>query len=103
MTIAKLFFAILAASLAGLILWAMAADARPLPDVLAALSAQPWVVVTLSDLYIGFFISAAIILLAERRLAVGLFWALPVFVLGNVWTAVWLILRLKVLAARLRP
>ena len=102
MTFVRSCFAVLAAGLAALIAWAMSVDGRALPEILSALLAQPWVVVTLADLYIGFFVSAATILLFERRLWVGLFWALPVFVLGNVWTAVWLFLRFKVLAARLR-
>lgn len=98
----RLLFALLGAALAALIVWAMAVDGRPLLEVLAGLFAQPWAAVTLADLYVGFAISAAVILLTERRLWVGLFWALPVFVLGNVWTALWLVLRFKVLAARLR-
>ena len=102
MTNVRLLFAGLGAGLAALIFWAMAADGRPLGDVLAALFAQPWVVVTLADLYLGFVILAAIMLLTERRLWVGLFWALPLFVLGNVWAVVWLVIRLPVLAARLR-
>lgn len=70
--------------------------------MLAAMFAEPWTVVTLADLYLGFVIAAAAILLAERRLAVGLAWALPVFVLGNIWTAIWVALRLPRLARRLR-
>ncbi len=102
MVSARVIFACFAAGLAALIAWAMGADSRPLYDILSGLFAQPWAVVTFADLYIGFAISAAVILLTERRLWVGLFWALPVFVLGNVWTALWLVLRFKVLAARLR-
>ncbi|MBY0422268.1 MAG: DUF1475 family protein [Parvularculaceae bacterium] len=102
MTTTRILFAALGAGLLALIFWAMAADGRPLLDVLSGLFAQPWAVVTLADLYIGFAVSAAVILLTERRLWVGLFWAAPIFVLGNVWTAVWLVLRIKVLAARLR-
>ena len=102
MTQTRFLYALLGAGLAALIFWAMAADGRPLAAVLGALFAQPWVVVTLADLYLGFSVLAAIMLLTERRLWVGLFWALPLFVLGNVWAALWLVIRLPVLAARLR-
>lgn len=102
MTVSRILFIVLGAGLAALIVWAMAADGRALGDVLVGMVGQPWVVVTLADLYLGFLIAAAIILLTERRLWVGLFWAIPVFFLGNVWAALWLVLRLPVLVARLR-
>lgn len=102
MTVTRLLFAVLAIGLTGLILWAVSADGRSLPAVSSSLIAAPWALVALADLYVGFTISAAFILLAERRLWVGLVWALPIFVLGNVWSALWLIVRLKRLAGLLR-
>lgn len=102
MTLLRLLLAVLAVGLTALIFWAMGADGRPLGAVLAALVADPWTVVTLVDLYLGFFIAAVIIVLAEKRLWVGLLWALPIFVLGNLWTAAWLALRLPWMVARLR-
>lgn len=91
-----------AALLSVMIAWAMGTDGRSLGAVLAAMLAEPWTAVTLADLYLGFFVSAAIILIAEKRVLVGLFWALPTFVLGNLWTALWLALRFPSLKARLR-
>ena len=91
-----------AAGLAALIVWAIGADPRPLGEVLAAMTSEPWTVVAMADLYLGFFIMAAVIFLAERNLLVAVFWALPIFVLGNVWSALWLALRAPFLAARLR-
>lgn len=98
----RTLFAVLAAGLGGMIVWALAADGRPLLEILSGLLAEPWAAVTFADLYLGFAISAAIIILTERRLWIGLFWALPVFILGNVWTVIWLILRLDVLHTRLK-
>jgi hypothetical protein len=66
------------------------------------LSTLPWGVVTLMDLYIGFVLFAIIVFLTERSWIAALLWALPVFVLGNVWSAVWLALRLPALVRRLR-
>ena len=102
MILTRLLIALSGAVLAAAIFWAMGADGRPLGVVLGEMTSDPWTVVTLVDLYLGFILSAVVILLAEKRLAVGLLWAAPVFLLGNVWTAVWFILRLPSLVARLR-
>ena len=102
MTITRIFLSAGAAALAYAIFWAMEADGRDLFTVLGAMFADPWTVVTFIDLYLGFLIAALIIVVAERRLMVGLVWAIPIFFLGNVWTALWLIIRLPSLVARLR-
>ena len=98
----RVILALGALALGAAIYWALGADPRPLGDILADMSSRPWTVVTLVDLYLGFAIAAIIILLAERSLIVGLIWAAPVFFLGNIWTAAWLIVRLPTLARRLR-
>lgn len=98
----RLFFLLAALGLSALIMWALEADGRELVAVLAAMVHEPWTVVTLADLYLGFAVLAAIIILAERRLLWGVLWAAPIFVLGNLWTALWLALRLPALARRLR-
>lgn len=82
------------AGLAAAIFWALEADARGLGPVLQEMLSDPWSVVTLIDLYLGFFISAIVMVLVERRLWIGILLAIPVFVLGNVWTALWALLRL---------
>jgi Protein of unknown function (DUF1475) len=69
-----------------------------------ALLEQPWGLVSLVDLYVGLAMIAMIMVLTERSFVAGALWALPLFVLGNVWTAIWLLLRLPSLAERLsRP
>jgi hypothetical protein len=68
------------------------------------LTTLPWGVATLTDLYVGFAFFAVIVFLAERSWVAALVWSLPIFVLGNIWSAVWLILKLPSLARRLnRP
>lgn len=102
MTGFRILLLVFGLALVALIVWAMGADGRALGAVLAAMAGDPWTVVTLADLYLGFVIAAVVMMLAERRWWIGLFWAMPVFVLGNVWTALWLALRLPSLARRLR-
>ncbi|MDX2235823.1 MAG: DUF1475 family protein [Hyphomonadaceae bacterium] len=64
----------------------------------------PWGVVTLADLYIGFVLFAVIIFLAERSWLSAALWSVPLFFLGNIWAALWLVLRLPSLARRInRP
>ncbi len=76
------------ALLAGVILWAF--GQAPFWESAAAIARNPWGVVTLVDLYLGFFIFAIVIARFEpsRPLAVGLIAAMPI--LGNVVPLAWL-------------
>ena len=93
MTIARIIAALGGLTLAGLIIWAVPASNEDLAGVLSRLPEDPWFLVTMTDLYLGFFLSAALIGALERKLVPTLLWAAPIFVLGNVWTAVWFVLR----------
>ncbi|MEM8770119.1 MAG: hypothetical protein AAGD92_00595 [Pseudomonadota bacterium] len=102
MTMFRCLLAFAAIVLIAAIYWAMGADDRGLGPVLAEMASKPWTIVTLIDLYLGFFLGAAVIWLFERSLWVKLLWAAPVFVLGNVWTAVWFAIRLPEINRRIR-
>jgi len=91
-----------ALALIGAIVWAMGADDRGLAPVLLEMLSEPWSVVTLIDLYFGFILCAVVIALFERSWPARALWIFPIFVLGNVWTAVWFVLRLPEMARRLR-
>ncbi len=71
----------------------------PLAEEVGALLAPAWGAVTLADLYLGFFVAAAVIVAVEKDTRVGFAWALPIFVLGNVVTAAWAVWRLPRLVA----
>jgi len=90
----------LAAAFLALLVWASTKGGAG--EAMAFLTGTPWGITTAADLYLGFLLSAVVIWLAEERKAVALLWALPIFVLGNVWTAVWFVVRLPRLAARLK-
>ena len=66
-----------------------------------AITMLPWGQVTLADLYLGFFFTALAVFAVERSWKARLFWALPTFVLGNVWPAIWIVVRWRVILARL--
>lgn len=64
----------------------------------------PWGRAGLVDLYVGFLIFATLVFITERSWLRAAAWALPVFVLGNIWAALWFVLRLPDLVQRLsRP
>lgn len=86
--------------LLGLIVWA--AGAADMGASFSAMMQDPWGVVALADLYLGFLILAAVIWIAEPNKALALAFILPLPVLGNVWAALWLALRLGRLAAKMR-
>lgn len=97
--IPRLFLLIPTLVLTALIVWAVRAG-----DFAGAgdwLTAEPWGIVTLTDLYFGFTLSALVIAATERRWLPALFWILPIFVLGNVWTGLWFLFRWPELARRL--
>lgn len=87
-------------ALLGLILWAIFAQHElhgGFFDQVSVLTTLPWGIVSLADLYLGFALFAVVVFLTERSLLLALFWALPVFVFGNVWAAVWFVVRLPLL------
>lgn len=106
MSALRIAVAVLALVLLGVIVWAIA-QTGSLSDFryeTEALLEQPWGLVSIVDLYVGLGMIAMIMVLTERSFVAGVLWALPLFVLGNIWTAVWLLLRLPSLAERLsRP
>ena len=91
MTFLRILVAVGGLVLAALIVWAVQAG-----DFSAAgawLTSDPWGMVTLADLYLGFAILAVLIWVLEPNKRVALLFILPLPVLGNVWAAVWLALR----------
>lgn len=91
-------------ALLGLVLWA----AFSLTDLhggfieqLKVLTTLPWGVAALADLYVGFLLFAVLVFLTERSWVVAALWAVPVFIVGNIWAALWFVIRLPYLAKQL--
>lgn len=104
MTVLRAAIAILCLALLGLVLWAAFAmqDLHgTFFDQFAVLTTLPWGIATLADLYVGFVLFAALVFLTERSWLVAALWAAPVFILGNIWAALWFVVRLPHLAKQL--
>ena len=92
MTLIRILLGLGVLALGALIIWAIQAG-----DFSAAggwLTSDPWGIVTLVDLYLGFFFLAVIIWLFEPNRLIALFFILPLPFLGNVWAGIWVVWRL---------
>jgi hypothetical protein len=104
MNVLRAAIGILGLALLGIVLWA-AVSMQDLHgtffDQLAVLTTLPWGVATLADLSVGFLLFAVLVFLTERSWIVAALWALPVLVLGNIWAALWFVIKLPHLAKQL--
>jgi hypothetical protein len=76
------------------IVWAILTADQSLGEAIAWLTSEPWGVVSLIDLYLGFFLIAVLIWLLEPNKIIALAFILPLPFLGNVWAAAWVAWRL---------
>lgn len=95
----RILILLIAAAFAALVVWAI--GAASLSASFAAMAADPWGIVTLADLYLGFLAMAVVIAMTEERRAVAVVTVAAMALLGNLVTLAWLAWRLPRLAARL--
>lgn len=104
MNVLRAAIGILGLALLGLVIWA-AVSMQDLHgtfmDQLAVLTTLPWGIAALADLYVGFVLFATLVFLTERSWVIAALWAAPVFILGNIWAALWFVIRLPHLAKQL--
>lgn len=98
MTVLRTALAACALTLVVLILWALASAS--FGASFSAIAADPWGVVTLVDLYLGFLVAAVFIATFENRGA-ALILIVLLLVLGNVVAALWLAWRAPTIVQRL--
>jgi Protein of unknown function (DUF1475) len=107
MNLVRIFVGVAGLTLLAVVLWASFAGADvhgAFLDQTGVLLTLPWGVAMLADLYVGFVLFAVIVFLAERSWLSAALWSIPLLFLGNIWAAVWLVLRLPSLIRRLnRP
>lgn len=104
MNILRAAVGILGLALLGLVIWAAFAlqDLHgSFFDQLGVVTTLPWGIAMLGDLYVGFILFAVVVFLTERSWVIAAIWAVPIFILGNVWAALWLVIRLPHLAKQL--
>jgi len=95
---------VLGLALLGVVVWAALAGGDlhgTLAQQFAVISTLPWGVASLFDLYAGFVLFGVIILMTERSWVMAGLWAAPMLLLGNIWAAVWLVVRFPRLVERL--
>ena len=104
MNVLRAAIGIFGLALLGLLLWA-ALSMQDLhgsfTDQLAVMTTLPWGVASLADLYVGFLLFAVLVFLTERSWLIAVLWAVPVFFIGNIWSALWFVIRLPHLAKQL--
>jgi hypothetical protein len=99
MSVLRSVLVILAVAFAALIVWAVQTG-----DFWAEgswLTSNPWGLVSLTDLYLGFLVTAIFMYLIEKP-GTRWLWIVPLPFLGNVWTLLWLAYCLPALYGRLR-
>lgn len=104
MNVLRAAIGILGLALLGLVIWAAVAMQSlhgSFFDQLAVVTTLPWGIAMLTDLYVGFVLFASLVFLTERSWLVAALWAAPVFILGNIWAALWFVIRLPHLAKQL--
>ena len=67
-----------------------------------AFSADPWVVVMGADLYLGFLLFSVIIVWNENSLIRALAWIVPLVIIGNLASAIYLLLNATKIIERLQ-
>ena len=104
MNVLRAVIGIVGLALLGLVIWAAVA----LPelhgsflDQLAVLTTLPWGIAALADLYVGFLLFGTLVFLTERSWIVAALWSVPVLFIGNIWAALWFVIRLPHLAKQL--
>jgi hypothetical protein len=97
--IARIVFVLAALAFAVLIAWA--AGAASFAESFSRITADPWGVVTLVDLYAGFLVAALVIAMTERSKWVAVLVVAALAVLGNMVTLAWVAWRLPDLHGRL--
>jgi hypothetical protein len=99
-TIPRAAFALLAIAFTVMIGWA--SFRGDIGVEFQAISSMPWGKVSLTDLYIGFLLYGCAVWVIEDRLFTKLLWVLPIIVLGNAWSLIWIAVRWDVIVAKLK-
>lgn len=102
MLFVRLMAGVLGLLLLGAIAWGF--SAAPFWPSVSEIMKNPWGVVTVVDLYVGFGLSSLMIAILEPRKWFAPLWIIPLYFLGNIVLAAWLVTRFsKALTVLAKP
>lgn len=99
MTLARILLVLAATGFVALIVWA--SGAASFAQSFSAITADPWGIVTLADLYLGFLLFALVIAMTEESKWRAVLIVAAMALLGNAVTLIWFAWRLPRLHALL--
>lgn len=99
MPVARILLALCAAGLVALIVWASLQ--ANLFESFGAVLEDPWGIVAIVDLYVGFVAISVLVWVLEPDWRVRVAVIVPLFFLGNPWVIAWIVWRLPLIARRL--
>ena len=99
-SLTRMVIALLGIGLTVLIIYA--ALEAPIGESFGRITQDLWGWTALVDLYLGFILIAIIIAYFEENKLIAIFWILPLFFLGNIWSALWFAIKLPKLAIHLK-
>ncbi|MEP2942743.1 MAG: hypothetical protein ABJL18_11480 [Hyphomicrobiales bacterium] len=79
----------------------LAALEAPINESFLRITQDLWGWVTLLDLYLGFILIAIFIAIIERESSIAFMWIVPLFFLGNIWSALWFVIRFEKIMRKL--
>ena len=80
----------------------LAALEAPIGESFGRITQDLWGWTALVDLYLGFILIAIVIAYFEENKIIAIFWIIPLFFLGNIWSVLWFVIKLPKLAIRLK-
>ena len=96
---ARLIIALASIVFIGILVWAFSTGAGFDPD---AFTTDPWVATASADLIFGFILLAVVIAWNEPSPVRAALWIVPIFIVGNLVPALYLLLNGRKMVARLR-
>ena len=84
------------------VLIVLAALEAPMDESFGRITQDLWGWTAFVDLYLGFILISIVIAYFEESKIIAVFWIIPLFFLGNIWSVLWFVIKLPKLAIRLK-
>lgn len=93
---------VIAAFVAFLAFFAWAIEMAPLSSLSEAILSHPWTIVLAADELLGFILFSVIIAFTERSPLRAAFWIVPIFLIGHMVSAIYLLGNFERIRSRLK-